>query len=86
MTNIERIQLYETYLDELLEVECLTDIYKSDDLKSHLKILIHYYESGQWLNDYTLDELGYLPKTLKRGILSQDTLYDFLQKIDINKL
>ena len=40
--------------------------------------LIDYYESGQWLKDYEADERGDLPRDLKRGILSQDTLYDLL--------
>ena len=40
--------------------------------------LIDYYESGQWLRDYEADERGELPVTLKRGVLSQDGLWDLL--------
>ena len=43
-----------------------------------LKILAEYMDSGLWLADYTRDELGLLPKTLKRGVLSQDGLYNLL--------
>lgn len=39
-----------------------------------------YYTSGQWLEDYTADENGELPPNLKRGVLSQDALYDLLEK------
>ena len=42
--------------------------------------LIDYYESGQWLQDYEADERGQLPSTLKRGVLSQDGLWELLQK------
>ena len=42
--------------------------------------LIDYYESGQWLQDYEADERGELPPTLKRGVLSQDGLWELLQK------
>lgn len=43
-----------------------------------LDILKQYVDSGQWLRDYELDEQGSLPSDLKRGVLSQDALYDFL--------
>ena len=55
-------------------------------LKSQLQRLIQYYESGQWLHDYELDEAGCLPQDLKRGILAQDAIYDLLEQIaDIDK-
>ena len=40
--------------------------------------LREYYENGQWLRDYEADERGELPATLKRGVLSQDGLWDLL--------
>lgn len=39
-----------------------------------------YYSSGQWLEDYEADERGELPPDLKRGVLSQDALYDLLEE------
>ena len=44
------------------------------------RALIDYYESGQWLKDYEADECGQLPPTLKRGVLSQDGLWELLSK------
>ena len=44
-----------------------------------LVCLTEYYEGGQWLKDYEADEQGLIPSEVKRGILAQDTLYDFLQ-------
>ena len=40
--------------------------------------LREYYKNGQWLQDYEADERGELPRDLKRGILSQDGLWDLL--------
>ena len=42
--------------------------------------LVEYYESGRWLRDYELDEQGLLPPDLKRGVLSQDGVYNFLEE------
>ena len=44
--------------------------------------LVSYYESGQWLRDYELDEQGRLPPDLKRGVLSQDGLFDLLEELN----
>lgn len=46
-----------------------------------LTSLTEYYEGGQWLQDYLLDEQGLLPRDLKRGILAEDTVYNFLSDI-----
>lgn len=43
-----------------------------------VETLAAYMESGQWLEDYELDSAGLLPKELKRGVLSQDGLYNLL--------
>ena len=34
--------------------------------------------SGMWLLDYECDERGGLPSDLKRGVLSEDMLYNLL--------
>ena len=50
----------------------------TNDIKQKLRILDDYYTSGQWLKDYEADEQGLLPYDLKRGVLSQDALYELL--------
>lgn len=80
---IKRIEIMESYFD-LLSVaykENKNDIFIKEDLKEYLEILINYYESKAWLNDYELDEAGLLPEKLKRGVLSQDALYNFLNEL-----
>ncbi|MBR3765345.1 MAG: DUF4298 domain-containing protein [Clostridia bacterium] len=40
--------------------------------------LAAYMDSGDWLRDYTADEQGRIPRGMKRGVLSQDGLYDLI--------
>ena len=68
---ILRIREMEVRFDRLL-----ADSPEPDDLS----ILLDYYENGQWLRDYRLDEQGLLPSDLKRGILSEDGFYNYLQQ------
>lgn len=48
------------------------------DVQKMMAQLMDYYDSGLWLEDYERDERGELPKMLKRGVLSQDGLYDLI--------
>ena len=66
MNIIERIQYMEALYDEALR----TGLVPAD--------LVEYYESGRWLKDYEADERGELPRDLKRGVLSQDGLWELL--------
>ena len=81
--TIQRIRQMEQYFDKLLELEH-TDpdaLRENASVQAILCALTCYYESGQWLQDYELDEKGLLPRDLKRGILAQDSVYDFLGRI-----
>jgi len=44
--------------------------------------LTAYYEGPLWRKDYEADEAGLLPKNMKRGVLSQDGVYDLLSLWD----
>ena len=81
MEQIERIQRYETLLDEarelLREGEQLAQ--KLSLLKGMLGELDEYYSSSQWRQDYEDDEAGRLPEGLKRGVLSEDGIYNALE-------
>ena len=39
-------------------------------------------ESGQWKKDFEADEAGQIPAEVKRGVLSEDGLFDLLQGAD----
>ena len=77
---IERIQHMEQLFDQLQQAFANDPASMQNDTacKENLSILLQYYENGLWLQDYELDEQGILPTSLKRGVLSQDGLYDFL--------
>ena len=51
-------------------------------VRRQIRTLRTYMESGQWLADYEADERGEFPAEMKRGVLSQDGLYDLLAQID----
>ena len=40
--------------------------------------LTEYYSSPLWRSDFEADEAGKLPENLKRGVLSEDAVYDLL--------
>jgi len=50
------------------------------DFQPEIKKLDEYYSSQDWKDDYALDEDGLLPKDLKRGVLSEDGIYDALER------
>ena len=79
-----RIIKMERYFDELLAENLRTrGLYSaSKTLQDKLNELKSYYQNGLWLEDYESDERGELPRGLKRGVLSQDALYNFLSDID----
>ncbi|MBQ8815083.1 MAG: GNAT family N-acetyltransferase [Lachnospiraceae bacterium] len=95
---IARISQMESYLDDVLqtmntssevmntateEMNSSTAAVKTDPaIREKIQALKNYYENGLWLADYQRDERGELPMTLKRGGLSQDTLYDLLHEIE----
>ncbi len=43
-----------------------------------IRKLAEYYESPLWKEDFEADEDGMLPKDLKRGVLSEDGIYNLL--------
>ena len=75
---IDRIQRMEMYFDKLCEGVKAQPPTVYPQLAEAID---RYYTSGQWLSDYELDESGVLPQSLKRGVLSQDGIYDLLCRI-----
>jgi hypothetical protein len=53
-----------------------------DRLQADIRRLEKYQSSGQWLGDYEADERGEIPSGTKRGVLSEDGLYNLLSDID----
>ena len=75
----------EEAIRRIQRMEEIFDTVQVDPDHPSLGELVRYYEGGQWLRDYELDEQGLLPRELKRGVLAQDTLFDLLADFDSQK-
>ena len=80
---VDRIRRMERIFDMLLEAagENPAAIREDAALMEMLGSLVQYYEGGLWQKDYELDEIGLLPQNLKRGVLAQDAVYDFMDRL-----
>lgn len=47
-------------------------------MRQSLAVLASYYSSREWKEDFAADEAGLFPRSLKRGILSEDGLWNLL--------
>lgn len=50
-------------------------------VRPDLEALQEYLDSGQWKADFEADEAGEIPAGMKRGVLSEDGLYDLLEQV-----
>ena len=82
--QIERIENMEERMDRAWKavLDLHTAIDQFDAVKEDIEVLSDYYENGCWRQDYEADEAGALPRDLKRGVLSQDALYDLLTEYE----
>ena len=82
--QIARIQKMEKIFDEAMEA--LQGLNREAEryllLREKIAELEQYYTSGQWRKDFEDDEAGKLPQELKRGVLSEDGVDDFLDLQD----
>ena len=80
MQEIERIQNMEKALNDLSEAQknLSTALEEFTKHKEQLKELFDYYGSAAFHHDLELDETGALPPDLKRGVLSEDAVYDLM--------
>ena len=80
---VERIEHLEKIFDEVQNAfKNDPNFLENKKIEVKVSLLTQYLESGQWLRDFSLDEKGELPKDLKRGILSEDGLYNLIADIE----
>ncbi len=73
MTQLERISAMEAAFDRARAALA------ADQLDApEFPLLAAYLDGGDWLRDYEADEQGRIPRNMKRGVLSQDWLYDLI--------
>ena len=79
-TQIARICRMEEILDK--SGKAVRDLQEALEryiaLEEEIRELELYYTGGQWQKDFADDEAGKFPRDLKRGVLSEDAVYDFL--------
>lgn len=66
--QIKRISFYENIMQRI-----------NDETPELVKQLSDYYISSAWKRDFAADEAGILPSDLKRGVLSEDGIYNLLE-------
>ncbi len=82
MNQTERIILMEQYLDEAKEIlRAYSESLRAyREIQPKLRELAGYYSGEEWRRDFEDDEAGKLPHDLKRGVLSEDAVYDVLSQ------
>ena len=80
--DIERIKLMEERFDRASDaVKRMTEALEAyESVKDDINTLNEYYGSEEWKQDLADDEAGLLPKDLKRGVLSEDGIWDLLSE------
>lgn len=81
MTQLERIARMEALFDKSEEVVKRLEAALEDfaDLEPDIEALEAYYDGPDWQADFEADEAGLLPSDLKRGVLSEDGLWNLLE-------
>ncbi len=81
-TREARVARYEAILDNAAaaagQAEKALEDYER--ILPALRELETYYTGPDWKEDYTADEAGLFPEGMKRGVLSQDAVYDLLER------
>lgn len=80
MEQIERIKRMERCMDQasvaVMDLSAALERYMAAQEAIHA--LEAYYGSDEWRKDFEDDEAGLLPKDLKRGVLSEDGIWNLL--------
>ena len=78
--QIARIGKMEGYLDQAAQAVMLLSVAleRYAEAKESIRALSDYYGSEEWKQDFADDEAGLLPSDLKRGVLSEDSIWNVL--------
>ena len=83
MEQIERIRQMELRMERaakaVMELSAALDNYEA--VQDDIAALEQYYGSEEWKQDYAADEAGLLPADLKRGVLSEDGIWNLLSDV-----
>jgi len=79
--QLQRIRLMEQHLNRAASAlkRLSSALDKYEEAKTDIAALASYYGSDDWKQDFAADEAGLLPKDLKRGVLSEDGIWNLLE-------
>jgi hypothetical protein len=88
MEQIERIRQMELRMERaakaVMELSAALENYEA--VQDDIAALEQYYGSEAWKQDYAADEAGLLAANLKRGVLSEDGIWNLLSDVsELNK-
>lgn len=63
----------------VMELSAALDNYAA--VQDDIAALEQYYGSEEWKQDFAADEAGLLPADLKRGVLSEDGIWNLLSDV-----
>ena len=80
MEQTDRIKEMERHYDRLQSAVSAVDAALAvfREAQNDAARLVVYFDSPDWRTDFEADEAGCLPQDLKRGVLSEDGLYNLL--------
>jgi len=80
MEQIERINQMEQRMERaaaaVMSLSAALDCY--EEVREDISALETYYESDIWKQDFADDEAGRFPADLRRGVLSEDGIWNLL--------
>lgn len=81
--TLQRIAAMEAALDRTAAAVQALDaaIDRYETIRIDIDRLTDYLDSGAWREDYEADEAGLVPQNMKRGVLSEDALFNLLGDI-----
>ncbi len=83
MEQIERITQMERKMERaamaVLNLSAALEEYEA--VQGDIITLSEYYSSAEWKQDFDDDEAGKLPTGLKRGVLSEDGIWNLLEDV-----
>ena len=88
MEQIERIRQMELRMERATKavMELSTALENYEAAQEDIAELERYYGSEEWKQDFAADEAGLLPADLKRGVLSEDGIWNLLEDAkELNK-
>ena len=78
----QHIYTMESILDKATQMMDALEkkISEYEAFQTEIQKLKAYYTSRQWKDDLAMDEAGKFPEKLKRGVLSEDGIWNMLER------